>query len=207
MPNPDPGPTDRVPEPAGSGTGASSVPPAGDAPVSIVRRVLASGMCSPVVLVAFSIFALIHLLRDEQALVVTGGQGLGPTGWPILMLLGVIVSSVILFGCKAHDCLRGVNAPPRATVDRQKVILATVAVVAYGLGIELIGFALSTFLFLGFWLVLTGRFDFSKILVISLSGTVAMLYLFIKIAYTPLPRGVDFFDDVSIFVYQVLGIF
>jgi len=46
----------------------------------------------------------------------------------------------------------------------------------------------------------------AHLLVISVLGTILLLYIFVKIVYLPLPKGQWFFTDFTIFLYRVLHI-
>jgi hypothetical protein len=45
-----------------------------------------------------------------------------------------------------------------------------------------------------------------RMLLVSVLGTIALLYLFVKVVYIPLPRGDWIFDDITLFIYRVLFI-
>ena len=72
---------------------------------------------------------------------------------------------------------------------------------------NVIGFAMGTFLFLTFWFILGGIRQPLVIISNSALGTGALLYLFLKVAYLPLPRGVEIFDTVTVNLYRLLGIY
>ena len=45
------------------------------------------------------------------------------------------------------------------------------------------------------------------LLVTALLGTVALLYVFVKVVYLPLPKGAGVMEDFTIFLYRLLWIF
>jgi hypothetical protein len=45
-----------------------------------------------------------------------------------------------------------------------------------------------------------------RLTLISVLGTIGLLYLFVKVVYLPLPKGQFFFDDLTIIIYRILHI-
>ena len=88
-----------------------------------------------------------------------------------------------------------------------KLAGGAVAVALYGLAMVYIGFAFATFLFLVTWFVLGGMRKTLSVFTYGTLGTLAMLYLFLKVAYLPLPRGVGYLDTLTVNIYHLLGIF
>ena len=85
--------------------------------------------------------------------------------------------------------------------------MGAVAVVLYGVAMIYIGFAFATFLFLVTWFLLGGIGRMLPAVVYSLLGTLATLYLFLKVAYLPLPRGVGYMDSLTVQLYHFLRIY
>jgi putative tricarboxylic transport membrane protein len=94
-----------------------------------------------------------------------------------------------------------------ASYNNLKLIIGIFTVAMYGTAMVYIGFAFATFLFLISWFLLGGMRAPIPLLANSLFGTLAMLYLFLKVAYLPLPRGVGFVDSLTVGLYRFLGIF
>ena len=91
--------------------------------------------------------------------------------------------------------------------DNSKLICGAVAVVLYGVAMVYIGFALATFLFLVTWFLLGGMGRIRSAVTYSFLGTLATLYLFLKVAYLPLPRGIGFMDTLTVNLYHLLRIY
>jgi len=72
------------------------------------------------------------------------------------------------------------------------------------IGMDFLGFLLANFLFLVFFMSITGVKKKVSLLLISLFGTILLLYLFVKIVYLPLPRGQGIFNDLTIYFYRLL---
>jgi accessory gene regulator protein AgrB len=78
-------------------------------------------------------------------------------------------------------------------------------VTAYAVVVDVLGFLLSTFLFLAAFMYL-GRYR-KHVAVLSISAGVTILaaLIFIRFAYVSLPRGVPPFDVVTDFIRIILG--
>jgi hypothetical protein len=135
---------------------------------------------------------------------------LGPAFWPRAMLVLLIASC----GLKALEVFRGggkgvadvIGTGPLLQVNRLKLwaMIAMVLGVVYSL--EFTGFALANFIFLLLFMRIAGLRKALPLVLISLLGTVALLYLFVKVVYLPLPKGQWFFDDLTILLYRFLRI-
>ena len=154
-----------------------------------------------------SILLLLFKTGVATSLVIDEAQ-LGPHSWPRAMLIGLIGLGA-LWGVARW---RVVSSKDETTsnleqCDLVKLILGILSVTTYGAAITLIGFAFSTFLFLLCWLPLGGIRNILTIMVNSALGTCILLYLFLKVAYLPLPRGIGAFDSLTVGFYRILGIY
>ena len=91
--------------------------------------------------------------------------------------------------------------------DNKKMVLGFLGIVGYGIATTYIGFAFGTFLIIVYWLLISGQRRALPILLTSGIGTLTFLYIFLKLAYMPLPKGVGFFHDLTIGLYRALGLF
>jgi putative tricarboxylic transport membrane protein len=139
--------------------------------------------------------------------------GVGPTTWPKVMLLCIACCAAILL---VRELPRLFAASARATVaaergvsayDNWKAVLGITLLVLYGVAVPLVGFALATVLFFMAWLAFGGLRKPLTIGLISVLGTVGLLYIFAGLSKMPLDRGVGVFDGVTIVLYRVLGIY
>lgn len=80
-------------------------------------------------------------------------------------------------------------------------------IVAFVAGTELIGFPLACSLFLLSFIYLGGWRGPVSLASFALVGTVATLYVFVKVVYLPLPKGMGVFEDVTVALYRILRIF
>ena len=99
------------------------------------------------------------------------------------------------------------DAPAVAPYNNRMTLLGLLGIVAYGLLMDVIGFTFTTLVLIAYWLVMEGISRLRTIVLTSILGTVTLLYSFVKIAYTPLPRGEGIFDTVTLAIYRGLGIF
>jgi putative tricarboxylic transport membrane protein len=131
---------------------------------------------------------------------------LGPAFWPKALLILLMVSC----GIKAFEIYRapsdGGAKKASSSVDAWKLILMIVAVLAVVFLMDMIGFVLANFLFLLFFMRIAGYRRMGRLTLISVLGTIGLLYLFVKVVYLPLPKGQFFFDDLTIIIYRLLYI-
>jgi putative tricarboxylic transport membrane protein len=139
----------------------------------------------------------------------------GPTTWPKVMLYCVAACAALLFCLRLREVLGGkaealANAPGGAggtTHHERRAVAGIALVVAYGLALPGLGFALSTALFIAAWLLLGGMRRPAVIGLTSVVGTAALLYLFVKVSLLPLDRGQGAFEQATVALYRLLGIY
>jgi putative tricarboxylic transport membrane protein len=152
------------------------------------------------------------LLADTRGLdqVVPGDQ-LGPGFWPRLVLSGLVVAClarlvttarpVSVAGAGDRD---GAGPPP---IDWPRLSGAIALIILYVLAAPVIGFAVATAAFSAAFMWVCGARSAGAIAVTALVGTVALLYLFVKAVYLPLPKGDGVFEAVTLALYRALHIF
>ncbi len=158
-----------------------------------------------IIFLAAVVFYLLAGRIDEPP----GPEQLGAAFWPKMILLLLMVSCAI----KAGEILTaGERRPeeaqegPAPAVNTPKLALMIAMVIAAVYLMEILGFALANLLFLFLFMRTAGLRKKIPLVVISVGGTIFLLYLFVKVVYLPLPKGQWFFDDVTIFVYRILHI-
>jgi putative tricarboxylic transport membrane protein len=132
---------------------------------------------------------------------------LGAQFWPKMILLFLMISCVIKFGeivWNRHKLAQEAEARPE--MDNVKLTLMIFLLVATVFAIDYIGFALANFLFMIAFLSLVGLRRIPSLLLVSGLGTIGMLYMFVKVVYLPLPKGIGAFEDISLFIYHALFI-
>jgi len=168
------------------------------------RSILVPGVVGPlfIFLAAVALFAV----AGRLPVVPVPGQ-LGPDFWPRLVLVGLMGSCVL----KGIEAIRGRTAKAEKRLV-QPMSLPRLAggmalVLGYAALAPLLGFPLTTFLFLLAFMRLAGTRRPLPLLVIAAVGTVVLLYVFVKVVYLPLPKGAGALEDFTIFVYRLLKIF
>ena len=182
-----------------------------------VRYLRDAGLVGPLVTLVAALAVVVHLGSETFE---SGSGRLGPFAWPRSMALWCALSAMalcLLRGWRLWYRGRaqadragsppGAAAPLAGTYHNGKMILGLAGLVLYGLGIAYMGFAFATCALLVYWLLISDVREPGTVIVIALAGPVVLLYLFVKVAYTPLPRGSGVFDALTVELYRVLGIF
>lgn len=179
-----------------------------------LRAVLVgSGALGNLVLIAVSIF----LLWQCECIVEIQPEGeLSVRTWPRFALLMIIALSLFnasqdVFSAwrsgKSSSGDQGATESIWADVDFKTLGVAVALLFIYPLLMQIVGFALATVVFISIFLFWGNYRHPVKTPLIVLGGTLLILYVFVKIVYVPLPRGMGFFDDATIALYQFLRIF
>lgn len=142
------------------------------------------------------------------------GVGLGPAAWPQVMLALIAVCAVLWLVQELLAWRRGRAAPAAAepatageVYSYPKALMGLVMILAYGWLLPVIGFPVATALFIALWCLFGGVRHPLAVALLSLLGTVALLWVFMGLALMPLSRGQGVFDRISIAILQLLGIY
>jgi putative tricarboxylic transport membrane protein len=136
----------------------------------------------------------------------------GPATWPRTMLYCAAACALGLFVRNAYTALWKPGAPVAAGGSGEpgyhelRSIAAIALVVAYGLAVSQIGFAWSTLAFIAGWLLL-GRVRPLLVAPVAVLGTTVLLYVFVKLSLMPLDRGRGVWEQATVALYRVLGIY
>ena len=142
-----------------------------------------------------------------------GRGGVGPKTWPRVMLIGIACcAAVMLLRELAHLFLRDPYHPEAAVetgeiYDNWKAVVGIAILVVYGVAIPVVGFVLATVAFFAVWLWLGGVRRARTVGLVSLLGTIALLYIFVGVSKMPLNRGIGPFDGLTVSLYSALGIY
>lgn len=140
-------------------------------------------------------------------------HGMGPDVWPELILGALAAFSAIWFAYELWVLGRAgrVSAlrPPQEdeTYHFGKALVGLVLILMFGAMLQRTGFALTTATFIAVWCVNGGIRNPLVVIPVSLIGTVALLWVFMGLALMPLSRGQGAFDQFSIWLLQMLGIY
>lgn len=178
------------------------------------RKRFLPGLGTPLFCLVLSVAAYAYLLSSFPKALATE---LTPATWPNVMLLGCIATAALMCLQRLWQQRRrsgsrtgageASGAPVVEQYNNRMTLLGLSGIVAYGLLMDVIGFAFATLVLIAYWLVIEGISRLRTIVLTSVLGTVILLYSFVKIAYTPLPRGAGAFDTATLAVYRALGIF
>lgn len=142
------------------------------------------------------------------------GVGLGPAAWPQTMLALIAFAAAIWLVQEFLAWRRGRSlaaapavAAPGEVYSYAKAAAGLVMIVAYGWLLPVIGFPLATAAFIALWCFLGGLRHPLVVVPLSLVGTIVLLWIFMGLALMPLSRGQGVFDNISIAILQVLGIY
>jgi putative tricarboxylic transport membrane protein len=133
---------------------------------------------------------------------------LGPGFWPRLVLAGLALACT---GKALHEwCRRGTPTARREAAEamsRPRLVAGIALIILYVLATPWIGFALATVAFIAAFMALAGARSPVAIAANALVGTTALLYVFVKLVYLPLPKGGGGFETVTLALYRALRLF
>jgi putative tricarboxylic transport membrane protein len=134
---------------------------------------------------------------------------LGPGLWPRLVLAGLAASCLAKLLADRRRRRRPApaavaSAPP---IARGTLAAAVALIVLYVVATPWLGFPLATAAFIASFMTLAGARAAGGIAAVAVLGTVALLYLFIRVVYLPLPKGDGPFESLTVGLYRALGIF
>jgi putative tricarboxylic transport membrane protein len=139
--------------------------------------------------------------------------GLGPAAWPRAMLAGLAVFSA-LWIVRDFWVLGAAGRKPTLTIPTEdshyhfgKAVVGLIMIVAYGWLLPIVGFAVSTAIFIAAWCLFGGLRNLMVVVPVSLIGTITLMWLFMGLALLPLPRGAGLFDNFSIWLLRATGIY
>jgi hypothetical protein len=132
---------------------------------------------------------------------------LGPDFWPRLVLVGLMGACLLKILESARTRKATVEPSPAPPLHWPKLAFGIALVLGYPALTPILGFPLTTFLFLLAFMRLAGSRRLLSPVLIALLGTVGLLYLFVKVVYLPLPKGAGAVEDLTLFLYRLLRIF
>jgi len=155
---------------------------------------------------------LFHRTADFAAL---GRPGqLGPDFWPRAVLVLLMVTCALEAGrlflatARRQTAAKSQREDEEAAMPRYPMLLGAgiVLTILYVPGMRILGFFLATVIFLAAFM-LVGRYRrFGVIAVTSVVGSLAFVFVFMKVVYVSLPLGVGPFQWVSTRLMSLLGI-
>jgi putative tricarboxylic transport membrane protein len=139
---------------------------------------------------------------------VAGPGQLGPGFWPRLTLVGLGLACLVkLVQVWRADPGGARSAAAAAVVAPGTLALAIAAVLGYVAVLPLVGFPLATAGFVVAFMALGGARSPAGIAASAVVGTVALLYVFVKLVYLPFSKGDGPFEALTVALYRALRIF
>ena len=168
---------------------------------------LARGLTGPTLI---ALVALALLWESGEIPIPANFGGVSPALWPRMALLGILTG----VGIRSFEVINRYRAAPRETENEAQQsfsplragIIVAICIITVLL-IDIAGFAIANFVFLLVFLRVVGVRSNTTSLLIAVAATIGMLYFFVKLVYVPLPRGAGAFEDITIALYRLLGIF
>ena len=162
-------------------------------------------VAGPLAGVALAIVLFWHTRGLDE--VARGGQ-LGPGFWPRLVLIGLGASSLAKLVLDLRRTRRRVDVSvERPAISHALLVAGIATIVLYVIAAPLLGFAFATMLFVAAFMWLSGARSVVMVVATAVLSTVAVLYVFIKVVYLPLPKGAGAAEGVTLALYRLLGIF
>lgn len=151
--------------------------------------------------------ALALLLASRGLGTVAAPGQLSPAFWPRLVLAGLLLACLAKALQEVRARTVGGAVDVRRPLARERLAAAVAAIVLYVLLGPWLGFPLATALFIAAFMLLCGARGPMAVGGSAVLGTVALLYLFVKLVYLPLPKGAGPFEDLTIGLLRALRIF
>lgn len=161
--------------------------------------------------------AAVYLYRDAGAFAAAGRAGqLGPDVWPraVLVLLMVVCGIEIVRRAlfvrtgEAQTAIAEGDGEPDSAAQRFPWLLAgaIALTIAYVLSLDWLGFFVATALYLALFM-LVGRYRRMRVVAASsVVGSLAFVFVFMKIVYVSLPLGRGPFKALSIWILAMIGV-
>jgi putative tricarboxylic transport membrane protein len=177
--------------------------------------------------VVFALAAYFLHVASHFTFTPRGGR-LGPDVWPrtILVLTMLVCALRIAFGLRtprgdaaagvdgglladvAKDAGHASDAATEAPAERYPARLAIgiALTVAYVATLGITGFAVGTFIYM-LAMTVVGRYRrYGVATIVSLAGTLVLMFVFMKVVYLSLPLGVAPFESVSLTLMRLMGV-
>ena len=154
----------------------------------------------------------------------TGTGRLGPDFWPKLVIgamaalciYEIVKRLVFSVASTATGLTQGLNRPPdpddveiasrELPQHHGKLLLGTALVLGFVLAVAWLGFFVATALFLALFSWIGGFRRPAAVLAISIAGGLALLVIFMRVAYVSLPLGEGVFKTLSLALLKLLGV-
>lgn len=152
------------------------------------------------------------------------GERIGPDIWPKAILVLAMLTCVyeiaknLFFAGSGREIggvlesiveeTQGGQAPPEAQSPSYpwRLTLGAGMTIAYAIAIDKLGFFLCTALFLAGFIRVGGYRRLGITILLAVAGSLAFMFMFMRVVYVSLPLGIGIFERLSILLMQAMGI-
>ena len=171
-----------------------------------VSRSLLLSVLPEVVLLAATMYLFVVALGFKQ---VGPSDQIGPGFWPQMLCLGIGIGALVRLGQKLRSPesrVIGDAASEAGELRMPRVALGVALVVGYVVGMLFLGYILATALFLIAFIYLGGQRKW-YVVPLGIASSLLFAYVFLKVVYIALPSGVGIFDQLTVLLYELLGVY
>lgn len=133
-----------------------------------------------------------------------GYENFANTFWPRIILGLLIFMSLIKVFTGFTDYLKEPEQEKSDKPEKYYLFVILTLIIAYILVINFIGFIISTLLFLLASFYLLGMRKKLILMLVPLSITIFVTILFVGLLYIPFPKGVGFFETITLKLYELV---
>jgi putative tricarboxylic transport membrane protein len=171
-----------------------------------VLRSLLLSILPEVVLLAAAVYLFVVALGFKQ---VGPADQIGPGFWPQVLCVGIGIGALVRLGQKLRSQesrVVGDAASEAGELRMPRVALGVALVVGYVVGMLFLGYILATALFLIAFICLGGQRKW-YVVPLGIASSLLFAYVFLKVVYIALPSGVGVFDQLTVLLYELLGVY
>ena len=171
-----------------------------------VSRSLLLSVLPEVVLLAATMYLFVVALGFKQ---VGPSDQIGPGFWPQMLCVGIGIGALVRLGQKLRSPesrVIGDAASEASELRMPRVALGVALVVGYVVGMLFLGYILATALFLIAFIYLGGQRKW-YVVPLGIASSLLFAYVFLKVVYIALPSGVGIFDQLTVLLYELLGVY
>jgi putative tricarboxylic transport membrane protein len=168
-------------------------------------RSLLLSILPEVVLLAAAVYLFVVALGFRQ---VGPADQIGPGFWPQVLCVGIGIGALVRLGQKlrSREPIVGDAASEADDLKMPRVALGIALVVGYVIGMLFLGYILATALFLIAFIYLGGQRKW-YVIPLGIASSLVFAYVFLKVVYIALPSGVGIFDQLTVLLYELLGVY
>lgn len=171
-----------------------------------VSRSLLVSILPEVVLLVAAVYLFVVALGFRQ---IGPADQIGPGFWPQILCVGIGIGALVRLGQKLRSREQRVAGDAASESDElrmPRVALGIALVAGYVVGMLFLGYILATALFLIAFIFLGGQRKW-YVVPLGIASSLLFAYVFLKVVYIALPSGVGVFDQFTVLLYELLGVY